>query len=79
MEVMPPPVESRMTTQDLRNSGPLVLPKDFAAGLVQRLEAGKLSYAPGANAWQLRLIRRLAPAKGLHLVDKLSRQQLHTV
>ncbi|UOQ51749.1 SDR family NAD(P)-dependent oxidoreductase [Hymenobacter cellulosivorans] len=79
MEVMPPPVESRMTTQDLRNSGPLVLPTDFALGLVKQLEAGKLDYAPGANAWQLGLIRRLAPKMGLHLVDKLSRQQLHTV
>jgi uncharacterized oxidoreductase len=79
MEVMPPPVESRMTTQDLRNSGPLVRPADFAAGLVKKIEAGKLYYAPGANAWQLRLIRRLAPTLGLALVDKLSRQQLHAV
>lgn len=77
--VMPPPVESRMTMQDLRNSGPLVLAADFAAGLLKRIEAGKLYYAPGANAWQLRLIRRLAPNVGLHLVDKLSRQQLHAV
>jgi uncharacterized oxidoreductase len=77
MEVMPPPVESRMTTQDLRNSGPLVLAADFTAGLVKKIEAGKLYYAPGANAWQLRLIRRLAPNRGLLLVDKLSRQQLH--
>lgn len=79
MEVMPPPVESRMTTQDLRNSGPLVQPADFAAGLVKQLEAGKFDYAPGANAWQLRLIRRLAPKMGLRLVDMLSRQQLHAI
>lgn len=79
LEVMPPPVESRMTTQDLRNSGPLVLATAFAAGLLKNIEAGKLYYAPGTNAWQLRLIRRLAPKMGLHLVDKLSRQQLHAV
>jgi uncharacterized oxidoreductase len=79
IEVMPPPVESRMTTQDLRNSGPLVQAADFAAGLVKKIDAGKLYYAPGASAWQLRLIRRLAPNRGLHLVDKLSRQLLHAV
>jgi uncharacterized oxidoreductase len=78
MEVMPP-VESRMTTQDLRNSAPLIPAGDFAAGLVKKIEAGKLYNAPGANTWQLRLIRRLAPKKGLYLVGKLSRQQLHTV
>jgi hypothetical protein len=78
MEVVPP-VESRMTTQDLRNSAPLVPAGDFASGLVKKIEAGKLYNAPGANTWQLRLIRRLAPKKGLYLVGKLSRQQLHTV
>jgi len=76
VEIIPPAVETRMTTQDLKNTTKLTSPAVFAGNMVKQIEAGKLTYAPSGNALVLRFLRRVMPAAGLSLVDRVSRNQL---
>jgi uncharacterized oxidoreductase len=76
VEIIPPAVETKMTTEDLNNTTKLVKPDHFALNVVKKIEAGKLEYAPSINAMLLKLIRRFFPKSGLKLIDKVSRKQL---
>jgi uncharacterized oxidoreductase len=76
VEIIPPAVETKMTTEDLSNTTKLVQPIDFARNMIAQIEAGRLEYAPSKNAGILRLLRRFLPRTGLQLVDKMSRKQL---
>ncbi len=76
VEILPPAVETKMTTQDLNNTSKLENPDVFAENVIKNINNGKLEYAPGSNAFQLSLIRRFFPKAGLKLIDKLSRKQL---
>lgn len=76
VEILPPAVETKMTTQDLNNTSKLEKPDVFAENVIKNINNGKLEYAPGSNAFQLNLIRRFFPKSGLKLIDKLSRKQL---
>lgn len=76
VEIIPPSVETKMTTEDLNNTTKLVKPDHFALNVVKKIEAGKLEYAPSINAILLKLIRRFFPKSGLKLIDKVSRKQL---
>ncbi|HTE10204.1 MAG TPA: SDR family NAD(P)-dependent oxidoreductase [Chitinophagaceae bacterium] len=75
-EIVPPAVETKMTTEDLNNTTKLVLPIDFARNVIRQIEAGKLYYAPSANAKMLHFLRRVSPKTGLKIIDKMSRKQL---
>jgi uncharacterized oxidoreductase len=76
IEIIPPAVETRMTTEDLKNTTKLVKPQDFALNMIKQIRSGKLEYAPSGNAILLTLIRRFLPTAGLKLIDKISRKQL---
>jgi len=76
VEIIPPAVETRMTTEDLKNTTKLMQPIDFAHKVIKNVEAGRLEYAPSANARVLKFLRRVMPVMGLGLVDKMSRKQL---
>lgn len=76
IEIIPPAVETRMTTKDLKNTTKLTKPHDFALNMIRQIRSGKLEYAPSANAIMLNLIRRFLPTAGLKLIDKISRKQL---
>ena len=76
IEIIPPAVETKMTTEDLNNTTKLVKPDHFAQNVVKKIEAGKMEYAPSPNATLLRLIRRFFPKSGLKLIDRESRKQL---
>jgi len=76
VEIIPPAVETKMTTEDLNNTTKLVQPIHFAKDLIKQIEAGKLQYAPSANAKILHFLRRVSPKTGLKIIDKMSRKQL---
>lgn len=76
IEIVPPAVESKMTTEDMHNSTKLVAPDVFAQQVIAKIEAGKLEFAPSANARSLKIIRRFFPKAGLKMIDKMSRKQL---
>jgi uncharacterized oxidoreductase len=76
VEIVPPAVESKMTTEDMNNSTKLVLPEVFAQQVIAKIEAGKLEFAPSSNAWSLTMIRRFLPKTGLKMIDKISRKQI---
>jgi len=76
IEIIPPAVETKMTTEDLKNTAKLASPSDFALNMIKSIESGKLEYSPSGNAILLNLIRRFLPKSGLRLIDKISRKQL---
>ncbi|MDB5150190.1 MAG: short-chain dehydrogenase/reductase [Mucilaginibacter sp.] len=76
VEIIPPAVETKMTTEDLRNTAKLASADDFALNVIRKIEAGKLEYAPSINAVLLNFMRRFFPKAGLGLIDKISRKQL---
>jgi len=76
VEIVPPAVESKMTTEDINNSTKLVQPSVFARQVIEKIEAGKLEFAPSSNARSLKIIRRFFPKAGLRMIDKMSRKQL---
>lgn len=76
IEIVPPATESKMTTEDMKNTTKLANPKVFALQVIKQIEAGKTYYAPSANAKLLTFIRRVFPSAGLNIIDKLSRKQL---
>ena len=76
IEIVPPATETKMTTEDMNNTTKLANPLLFTAAVIRQIEAGKLRYAPSANAFILSVIRRVIPGYGLRLIDKLSRKQL---
>ena len=76
VEIIPPAVETRMTTVDMNNTTKLAKPGDFAASIIRNIEAGKLHYAPSSNAAVLKLLKRFLPTLGINIIDKMSRKQL---
>jgi uncharacterized oxidoreductase len=76
LEIIPPAVETRMTTEDLKNTTKLASPAAFALDMIKNIKAGNQECAPGANGVMLTLIRRFLPTAGLKLIDKISRKQL---
>lgn len=76
IEIVPPATKSKMTTEDMKNTTKLADPLVFSLAVIRKIEAGKLYYAPSANAKLLTFIRRVFPHSGLKLIDKLSRKQL---
>jgi len=76
IEIIPPATESKMTTEDMKNTTKLADPGTFALKVIRQIEAGKLYYAPSANAKLLTFIRRVFPNAGINLIDTLSRRQL---
>src|SRR5258708_11716261 len=79
VEIVPPAVESKMTTEDMNNSTKLVQPSVFAHQVIAKIEAGKLEFAPSSNARSLHMIRRFFPKAGLKMIDKMSRKQILTI
>ncbi len=76
IEIIPPAVKTRMTTEDLKNTTKLVSPGDFVSKVIKHINAGELEYSPSGNAILLNIIRRFLPKAGLRLIDKISRKQL---
>jgi uncharacterized oxidoreductase len=76
VEIMPPAVETKMTTQDVKNTTKMRQPDEFAVAIVNAIEAGKAEFSPGMNAFLMRLFSRFLPNTGLRLVHHFSKQQL---
>jgi uncharacterized oxidoreductase len=76
IEIVPPAVESKMTTVDMKNTTKLARPNVFAQQVIASIEAGKLEFAPSGNARMLKIIRRFFPGAGLRMIHKISRKQL---
>lgn len=76
VEIVPPATESKMTTEDMKNTTKLANPKTFALQTIKAIESGQIYYAPSLNAKILTFLRRAFPDSGLNLVDKLSRKQV---
>ncbi|MDP9079043.1 MAG: SDR family NAD(P)-dependent oxidoreductase [Bacteroidota bacterium] len=76
VEIVPPATESKMTTEDMKNTTKLADPIIFAGDVIKKIESGQLYYAPSTNAKLLTFIRRVFPHAGLRLVHKLSIKQL---
>jgi uncharacterized oxidoreductase len=76
IEIVPPAVESKMTTEDMKNKTRLVRPDLFAQQVISSIEAGKLEFAPSSNARALKIMRRFFPKAGLKMINKISRKQL---
>lgn len=77
VEIMPPAVETKMTTQDLTNTSKMQKPDAFAAQIIKAIEAGKTEFSPGMDAFLIRLFSRILPTNtSLRVIHYLSQQQL---
>lgn len=75
IEILTPGVDTDMPRQ-LNNTGKLMDRFKFAENVIRKIANGKTVYAPGKNVLMLKVIQKMFPGIGLHVLDKLSRKQL---
>jgi uncharacterized oxidoreductase len=75
VEILAPGVDTAMS-RGLGNGEKLLSPSDFAINIIEKVNKGKVEYAPGPNVPLLKLFNKFLPKTGLKLIDKMTRKKL---